>query len=82
MTVRPGAGHFGHTKACECAKCVDAKVAAFCERIEDRSNAVPKTGQSIPVRAHWRHNPHHLKKQAKVKAALAMALTRMRKNNA
>lgn len=75
------AGHFGHTKACECAACVKAKVEAFIDKIEDRSRAIPMNGATVAVRAHWRHNPHHLKKQTKVRAALREALAKMRKGN-
>lgn len=75
-----GAGHFGHTKACECERCVKAKVEAFMDRIEDRSRYVPESrDQTVAVRAHWRRNPHHLKKQSRVRSALQIAIDAMRK---
>lgn len=73
-----GAGYNGHARRCECGPCVKARVNDFLERVHDTSRMVPlDIGQTVPVRAHWRRNPHHLKKQPKFKEALAMSLSRL-----
>lgn len=67
-----------HGRGCECASCVKARVAAFLERINDTSRMAPENlGQTVPVRAHWRRHPGHLKKMPKTKALLKEQLTRL-----
>jgi hypothetical protein len=54
-----------HPKICECAKCLAAKIKLFKERIRLMNKpAFPPTQDStVPVRAHWRRQPNHLRKQ-------------------
>jgi hypothetical protein len=71
-----GAGYNGHARKCECGDCVKRRVNDYLARIEDTSRMVPSsTYHSVPVRAHWRKQPKHLKKQPKFKAALGHQLS-------
>lgn len=60
-----------HTKHCECDPCVKARVTAYLDRIHDNSRLVPESvSQTVPVRAHWRRHPGHLKKMPQTRDLL------------
>lgn len=77
-----GAGYNGHPRKCECAPCVKRRVNDYLARIHDNTRLVPETlGQTVPVRAHWRKCPRHLKKQPKFAKALGEQLRLLIRSN-
>lgn len=78
-----GKGYEGHSLKCECRPCVQRRVNEYLDRINDTSRSVPDSAyHSVPVRAHWRKQPRHLKKQPKFKAALGAELRALMKRGA
>jgi hypothetical protein len=67
-----------HGKKCDCPLCVQTRLHDYLRRIDDRSRAVPGSrDQTVPVRAHWRRHPGHLRKQPNMRKALLEALSTM-----
>ncbi len=75
-------GYNGHSLKCECAPCVQRRCSEYLDRIHDTSRMVPAdTYHSVAVRAHWRKQPRHLKKQPKFRAALQAELAALIKRD-
>jgi hypothetical protein len=72
-----------HAKACDCADCAKGRVAVFLSRIRSREDMVPKSvDATVPVRAHWRRHPNHLKKSPTTLKLLQAELARLMKGRA
>lgn len=53
-----------HSKKCQCGTCVAAFMSSYKQRV--REMVIPKiksAKETVPVRAHFRKQPNHLKRQ-------------------
>ncbi len=65
-----GRAHTGHS-LCQCDQCVQSRLLAFRERVRSMTKHEPPSDQhTIPVRAHWRRNPGHLRKDPALRSAV------------
>lgn len=68
----------GHAKACQCKGCVKTKVARQLAKIHDDTRLIPGSADAtVAVRAHWRRQNNHLRKQPLVRDALKEALAQL-----
>jgi hypothetical protein len=71
-----------HPKHCDCWACTGNRVKEYLNRIHDKSRLVPESPeQSVPVRAHWRRCPGHLKKMPHTRELLRAELVKLIKEN-
>lgn len=75
---RTGKGFFGHARRCDCRRCAQQRRMEFIERATEAAlPALPRLGQTVYVRPHFRKQPGHLKKLPHTLAALNAAIARL-----